>query len=57
MTHQVASPCVNVCQLDPQTGYCMGCMRTIEEIADWLEMTDEEKQQVLDRIEQRKAAT
>ena len=53
---QVASPCVNVCQIDPQTGYCMGCMRTIDEIADWLEMTNKEKQQVLDRLEQRKAA-
>jgi predicted Fe-S protein YdhL (DUF1289 family) len=52
---QVASPCVNVCQIDPQTGYCIGCMRTIDEIADWLEMTNEEKQQVLDRLEQRKA--
>jgi len=30
-------------------------MRTIDEIADWLEMTNEEKQQVLDRLEQRKA--
>ena len=55
-SQQVASPCVNVCQIDPQTGYCMGCMRTIDEIADWLEMTNEEKQQVLDRLEQRKAA-
>ena len=54
-SQQVASPCVNVCQIDPQTGYCMGCMRTIDEIADWLEMTNEEKQQVLDRLEQRKA--
>ena len=34
----------------------MGCKRTIDEIADWLEMTNEEKQQVLDRLEQRKAA-
>ena len=54
-SQQVASPCVNVCQIDPQTGYCMGCLRTIDEIADWLEMTNEEKQQVLDRLEQRKA--
>ena len=52
---QVASPCVNVCQIDSRTGYCLGCMRTIDEIADWLEMTNEEKQQVLDRLEQRKA--
>ena len=55
-SQQVASPCINVCQIDPRTGFCMGCKRTIDEIADWLEMTNEEKQQVLDRLEQRKAA-
>jgi predicted Fe-S protein YdhL (DUF1289 family) len=31
----VASPCVNVCSLDPQTGWCVGCLRTIDEIAAW----------------------
>jgi predicted Fe-S protein YdhL (DUF1289 family) len=31
-------------------------MRSMDEIANWLEMTNEEKRQVLDRIEQRKAA-
>jgi predicted Fe-S protein YdhL (DUF1289 family) len=54
MTEQVASPCVNICQINPETGNCIGCMRTIDEIADWLEMTNEEKRQVLNRLEERR---
>ena len=56
MTEQIASPGVNICQLNSETGYCIGCMRTIDEIADWLEMTNEEKQQVLNQLEERRKA-
>ena len=31
----VASPCINVCTLDPETQVCLGCLRTIDEIAAW----------------------
>jgi predicted Fe-S protein YdhL (DUF1289 family) len=50
---QVPSPCVNVCQMDPASGLCLGCRRTLREIADWLEMTPEEKLAVLGRVAQR----
>jgi len=49
----VPSPCVNVCQMDPRSGLCLGCRRTLREIADWLEMTAEEKLAVLERVAQR----
>ena len=49
----VPSPCVNVCQMDPGSGLCLGCRRTLQEIADWLEMTPEEKLAVLERVAQR----
>lgn len=52
----VPSPCVNVCQMDSETGYCRGCLRTIEEIAGWLDFTDEEKIAVLQRLEERRKA-
>jgi predicted Fe-S protein YdhL (DUF1289 family) len=35
------SPCVDVCRLDPATGWCEGCGRTGNEIASWLAMTPE----------------
>jgi uncharacterized protein len=52
----VPSPCVNVCQMDPGSGLCLGCRRTLQEIADWLEMAPEEKLAVLERAAQRAPA-
>lgn len=35
MSEPVRSPCINVCRMDPGTGWCEGCLRTIDEIAAW----------------------
>jgi predicted Fe-S protein YdhL (DUF1289 family) len=35
----VETPCVNVCLLDPATGACLGCGRTLAEIASWASMS------------------
>ena len=45
-----ASPCVNVCVLDVNRT-CVGCRRTIDEIARWGQMSVVEKWQVVDRLE------
>jgi len=42
--------------MHPDQGYCLGCMRTIEEISDWLDMRDEEKRELIAKLEQRRAA-
>ncbi len=31
----VASPCINICRMHAPTGWCEGCLRTIDEIATW----------------------
>ena len=54
---EVPSPCVNVCVVDPDGGYCIGCYRTLEEITMWIEFDAAERLAVWDRItERRKAA-
>ena len=30
-----ASPCINVCKMDAASGWCEGCLRTLDEIAGW----------------------
>lgn len=35
MNMRLPSPCVGVCQLDEAEAYCLGCLRTPEEIAVW----------------------
>ena len=32
---EIESPCVKVCLVHPATGLCVGCHRTVEEIAAW----------------------
>ncbi len=43
----IESPCVDICQLDPSSGICLGCFRTMEEISVWIEMTDDDKREIL----------
>ena len=31
----IPSPCIDVCQIDPASGLCRGCRRTLDEIATW----------------------
>ena len=42
----VPSPCTNVCTIDPVTGLCVGCLRTLDEIAAWSVLDDEAKRAV-----------
>lgn len=46
----VASPCVNVCQMNSATGLCEGCSRTLDEIAGWLDFSEARKREILTRI-------
>jgi predicted Fe-S protein YdhL (DUF1289 family) len=43
----VETPCVNICLLDPATGACLGCGRTLAEIAGWASMSDAERRAVM----------
>ena len=51
----VASPCVNVCRMDETSGWCLGCRRTLEEIAQWSVMDDESKRAVWGQLRRRRA--
>jgi uncharacterized protein len=49
-----ASPCINVCVLGA-AGYCLGCLRTGDEIARWRELSAREQWQLIDALAERKA--
>ena len=51
----VASPCINVCKMDGETGWCQGCWRTLAEIAAWSGTDDAEKRRILAAVEERRA--
>lgn len=49
----VPSPCTGVCRIEPASGLCAGCKRTLDEIADWPMLGNAEKRAALQRIEAR----
>ena len=51
-----ASPCINVCRIDEATGFCVGCLRTIDEIAGWSAFDDAQRRDVWSRIAARARA-
>ena len=53
----VRSPCVSVCVLDPVgTGVCVGCGRTLDEVAAWSDLSNAERRAVVARCPARLAA-
>ena len=52
----VASPCTSICIVDPVTGLCSGCFRTLEEIAGWIDFSATEKRSVIAALEARQSA-
>ena len=51
------SPCTKVCVMDEEDRYCLGCKRTLGEIARWSEMSDAERASVMAQLSLRQAAT
>lgn len=49
----IASPCVNICSIDPHDGYCEGCRRTLDEIARWTTMPAGERDQIMGELGKR----
>jgi len=43
---EVKSPCISVCALNDD-GVCIGCWRSVDEIAGWSDLSNEEKRVVL----------
>ena len=52
----IKSPCIDKCQMRPNTNLCGGCFRTIDEIARWSNFTNNQKIHILKLIKKRKNA-
>jgi len=50
----VPSPCVNVCVMDEANGVCVGCLRTLDEIAAWGALDADSKRAILAAVAERR---
>jgi len=44
---EIESPCVKLCVIHPQTRLCLGCARSIDEIAAWSQMAPETRRTIM----------
>ena len=51
----IESPCIKICTLEARSGRCLGCGRTVEEIARWSSMNDAERARVMAELPARLA--
>lgn len=56
LDYSVPSPCIAICEFNDQ-GLCKGCLRSGDEIRDWIIMSREQKLEVLDLIAERRLAS
>jgi len=54
MNNTIASPCIGICKMDDFTGLCIGCLRTLDEIASWGRAGDAAKIAILAAVEKRR---
>ncbi|ASW06855.1 DUF1289 domain-containing protein [Rhizobium sp. 11515TR] len=47
------TPCILVCSIDQNTGYCFGCGRTSTEIGAWMNYSDDERRQIMEMLPER----
>lgn len=50
----VPSPCVQVCVIDPASGLCLGCFRTLEEIAQWSRLSSAARTAIMAELDSRR---
>jgi uncharacterized protein len=50
------SPCIQVCRIDSASGLCLGCARSLDEIARWAQSPLVERHRILAELPVRRAA-
>jgi predicted Fe-S protein YdhL (DUF1289 family) len=51
----LSSPCTNVCAIDPRSGLCLGCGRTLAEIAQWASLGEPERLRIMAQLPDRRS--
>ena len=53
----VSTPCIKLCAVSGASGLCVGCGRTLKEIASWGGLEESERRAIMDALPKRLADT
>jgi predicted Fe-S protein YdhL (DUF1289 family) len=51
----IATPCIKICVIDGESGLCMGCHRTLPEVAAWTKFTDDQRADIMAALPDRRS--
>ena len=51
----IATPCIMVCAVDGESGLCLGCFRSLKEIAGWRALGDDERARIMAELPSRRS--
>ena len=50
---EIESPCVKLCVVHPEARICVGCYRSIDEIAGWSRLTPDQRRAIMAELPSR----
>jgi uncharacterized protein len=56
VAQDIETPCVKLCVVDPESGFCIGCGRSRSEIAGWIAMSAGARRDVMAELGDRLAS-
>ena len=51
---QISSPCIKLCAIDPASGLCTGCGRTMAEIGRWGALSEPQRLAIMATLKERR---
>ncbi len=51
----IATPCIKVCIVDAESSLCLGCYRTLMEIAGWARLPEDKRARLMDELPERRS--
>jgi hypothetical protein len=51
----IKTPCIKVCGVDGESGLCLGCHRTLHEVAAWARLSDAEREEIMAELPSRRS--
>jgi predicted Fe-S protein YdhL (DUF1289 family) len=50
----IRTPCIKVCIVDGESGLCLGCYRTLQEVAAWASFSEATREQLMAELPARR---
>ncbi len=51
----IATPCIKVCVVDGESGLCLGCFRSLQEVAAWQKLTEADRSSIMAELPSRRS--